>query len=313
MKSDEFLWVEKYRPKTIADTILPESTKKTFLEFLKQGNIPNLILFGPPGIGKTTSAKALVNQLGGDYCVINGSKDGNIDTLRTDILKFASSMSFLGGRKYVIFDEADYLNPNSTMPALRNFMEEFSKNCGFILTCNYLEKIIEPLRSRCALISFRIPENEKISLAKQMIKMACNILDHEKVKYDKNSLREIIIHYFPDFRKTINELQRYSVNGEINSGILTNYDSKVFEDLYSALREKSFIKMRNWAAQNIDLSPNYIFSFLFNNIQKFVEKETIPQCVLILSEYQYKNAFAADAELNLVACFVEIMGSCTFK
>ncbi len=207
---EEFLWVEKYRPKTIRDTILPESLKQTFQEFVSQGNIPNLLLSGSAGCGKTTVARAMLEELGCDYIVINGSLNGNIDTLRNEIMQFASSVSLMGGRKYVILDEADYLNPNSTQPALRNFMEEFSRNCGFILTCNFKNRIIEPLHSRCSVVDFKITKKDLPSLAAQMMKRIQHILDTEGVEYDKSAVAEVLKQHLPDWRRTINELQRYS-------------------------------------------------------------------------------------------------------
>ena len=219
---EDFLWVEKYRPKTVEDTILPVDLKRTFQNFVDQGNIPNLILAGSAGVGKTTIARAMLEQLGCDYIVINGSMNGNIDTLRNEILSFASSMSFSGGRKYVILDEADYLNANSTQPALRNFMEEFSKNCGFILTCNFRNRIIDPLHSRCSVIDFKIGKADMAKLAAQFFKRVITILDSENVKYEQQVVAEVINKHFPDWRRVLNELQRYSATGAIDTGLLTN-------------------------------------------------------------------------------------------
>lgn len=304
---NEFLWVEKYRPKTIEDTILPESLKQTFQEFVNQGNIPNLLLSGSAGCGKTTVARAMLEELGCDYIVINGSLNGNIDTLRNEIMQFASSVSLMGGRKYVILDEADYLNPNSTQPALRNFMEEFSRNCGFILTCNFKNRIIEPLQSRCSVVEFKIKKTDLPALATQMMKRLCQILDGESVEYDKAVLAELIKKHYPDWRRVINELQRYSATGKIDSGLLANITESSYKDLVRFLKEKDFTNTRKWVAENIDTDATAIFRTLYDTASQYISKNTVPSLVLILAKYQYQAAFVADHEINLMACLTEMM------
>ena len=312
MIRDEFIWVEKYRPRTIDDTILPIGLKSTFQQFVDQKNIPNLLLTGRAGIGKTTVARAMLEQLQCDYIIINGSMNGNIDTLRVDISQFASSMSLMGGRKYVILDEADYLNPNSTQPALRNFMEEFSKNCGFILTCNFKNKIIEPLHSRCTVIDFKLPNNEKAKLASQFMKRIKNILDTEKVQYDDGAVAEVISKYFPDWRRVLNELQRYSVTGKIDSGILANLGDESFKNLFGYLKAKSFSNMRKWVGENSDIESHVLFRKIYDNAIQYIKPASIPQLVLIIGDYQFKAAFVADPEINTVACLTMIMTECEF-
>jgi len=304
--SKDFLWVEKYRPKTISDTILPDELKETFQQFVDQDNIPNLLLSGGPGIGKTTIARAMCEQLNVDYIVINGSMNGNIDTLRTEIKDFASTISFTGNRKYVILDEADYLNPQSTQPALRNFMEEYSKNCGFILTCNFKNRIIDPLHSRCSVIEFKINGKDKASMASQLFKRVKAILSDENVSYDQKTLAELITLYFPDFRRVINELQRYSATGSIDSGILANHSSNI-QDLVSILKSKKFVDMRKWIADHKDMDTAQLYRQLYDNASQFVKPQSIPQLVVTLADYQYKAAFVADHEINNVACMTELM------
>ena len=308
----EFLWCEAYRPSTIADTILPDNLKETFQEFVNKGNIPNLLLSGSAGCGKTTVARAMLEELGCDYIVINGSLNGNIDTLRNEIMQFASSVSLMGGRKYVILDEADYLNPNSTQPALRNFMEEFSRNCGFILTCNFKNRIIEPLQSRCSVIDFKIKKTDLPSLAAQMMKRLCNILQTENVVYDKAVLAELIKKHHPDWRRVINELQRYSATGRIDSGILANITEGSYKDLIRFLKEKDFTSTRKWVAENIDSDSTAVFRTLYDTSSTYVNKASVPALVLILAKYGYQAAFVADHEINLTACLTEIMMECTF-
>jgi DNA polymerase III delta prime subunit len=304
---DEYLWVEKYRPTTIAYTILPDHLKQTFQEFVNQGNIPNLLLSGSAGCGKTTVARAMLEQLGCDYIVINGSLNGNIDTLRNEIMQFASSVSLMGGRKYVILDEADYLNPNSTQPALRNFMEEFSRNCGFILTCNFKNRIIEPLQSRCSVIEFKIKKTDLPALASQMMKRLCFILDTESVVYDKAVLAELIKKHYPDWRRVINELQRYSATGKIDSGLLANITESSYKDLVRFLKGKDFTNTRKWVAENIDTDATAIFRTLYDTASMYVSKNSVPGLVLILAKYQYQSAFVSDHEINLMACLTEMM------
>jgi DNA polymerase III delta prime subunit len=304
---DEFLWVEKYRPVTIADTILPDNLKRTFQEFVNQGNIPNLLLSGSAGCGKTTVARAMLEELGCDYIVINGSLNGNIDTLRNEIMQFASSVSLMGGRKYVILDEADYLNPNSTQPALRNFMEEFSRNCGFILTCNFKNRIIDPLQSRCSVVEFKIKKTDLPALASQMMKRLMYILDTESVVYDKAVLAELIKKHYPDWRRVINELQRYSATGKIDSGLLANITESSYKDLIRFLKEKDFTNTRKWVAENIDTDATAIFRTLYDTASMYVSKNSVPGLVLILAKYQYQAAFVSDHEINLMACLTEMM------
>ena len=309
---DEFLWVEAYRPKTVQETILPEALKATFQEFVNQGNIPNLLLSGSAGCGKTTIARAMLEELGCDYIVINGSMNGNIDTLRNDIKSFASSISLTGGRKYVILDEADYLNANSTQPALRNFMEEFSKNCGFILTCNFKNRIIEPLQSRCSVIDFKISKKEMPALAMQFMKRVAGILDKQGIEYDKAVVAEVIKKHFPDWRRVLNELQRYSATGRIDSGMLSNLQEASFKSLIGFLKERDFTSMRKWVGENIDSDSVAIFRTLYDTASEYMDKNSVPQLVLILAKYQYQAAFVADHEINLVSCLTEIMIECKF-
>jgi DNA polymerase III delta prime subunit len=309
---EEFLWCEKYRPKTVADTILPEDLKKVFQQFVDQKNIPNLILSGTAGVGKTTVAKAMCEELGCDYIVINGSMNGNIDTLRNDIARFASSVSLAGGRKMVILDEADYLNAQSTQPALRNFMEEFSANCGFILTCNFVDRIIEPLHSRCSVVKFKIRKSELPELAKQFLRRVCGILDNESVTYDKSAVVEVIKKHFPDWRRVINELQHYSATGAIDTGILRNFSDDSLGKLIGYMKDKNFTAVRKWVAES-DMDTNEFFRAFYDKAENYIVAGSIPMLVLHLAKYQYQNAFAADPEINLVACLTEIMADCTFS
>jgi replication factor C small subunit len=309
----EALWVEAYRPKTISETILPDDLKDTFLKFVEQKNVPNLLLTGRSGIGKTTVAKALLNEIAADYIVINGSMHGNIDTLRTDILDFASSVSFSGGRKYVILDEADYLNPNSTQPALRNFMETYSKNCGFILTCNFKNRIIEPLHSRMSIIDFTFPKEKKAKLAALFFKRTQEILKKENVEFDSKAVGALIVKYFPDCRRILNELQRYSATGKIDSGILSIDSEESLTTLISYIKNKEFSNVRKWVGEYNDLDANTFFRKLYDQAYTFMDSPSVAQLVLILARYQYQHAFVADHEINLVACLTEIMMECSFK
>lgn len=312
MKED-FLWVEKYRPRTIADTILPAELKATFQKFVDEGNIPNMLLTGRAGVGKTTVARALLDQLGADYIIINGSMHGNIDTLRTDILNFASTVSFSGGRKYVILDESDYLNPNSTQPALRNFMEQYSKNCGFILTCNFKNKLIEPLWSRTSVIDFVIPKNEKPKLAAQFYRRVIDILTKEQVTFEPKAVAGLIEKHFPDWRRVLNELQRYAATGSVDVGILTNLQDESFDSLVSFLKNKEFSNVRKWVGENSDIDTATFFRKLYDASYQLMDSPSVAQLVLILAKYQYQAAFVADQEINLAACLTEVMVECTFK
>jgi len=312
MIRDDFLWSQLYRPKTIDQCILPVGLKTTFQQFVDNGTIPNMLLTGRAGVGKTTVARAMLEQLECDYMIINGSMNGNIDTLRTDISQFASSMSLIGGRKYVILDEADYLNPNSTQPALRNFMEEFSKNCGFILTCNFKNKIIEPLHSRCTVIDFKIPNNEKAKMASQFMKRCKGILEVEGIEFSDAVLAELINKYFPDWRRVLNELQRYSATGKIDSGILTNLGDESFKQLFEFLKAKSFSNMRKWVGENSDIETSVLFRKIYDTASQYIKPSSIPQLILIIGDYQFKAAFVADPEINIVACLTMIMTECEF-
>ena len=311
--NDDFLWVEKYRPNTIDECVLPSDIKENFQKVLKQGELQNMLLTGTAGTGKTTAAKALCNELGLDYLLINGSEESGIDTLRNKIKQFASSVSLQGGYKVVILDEADYLNPQSTQPALRGFIEEFSANCRFILTCNFKNRIIEPLHSRCTVIEFNIPKKEADRLASVMMARLMLILDDEGIKYENPVLAELIMKHMPDWRRVINELQRYSVSGSIDSGILVQLSDVSMNNLISFLKEKNFKQMRKWVSDNMDSEPAAIYRKVYDNMNEYVEPQSIPQLVLILADYQYKNAFVADHELNTVACLTEVMAGVKFK
>ena len=308
----ELLWVESYRPKTIEDCILPERLKKPFQEYVKQGNIPNLLLAGGAGVGKTTVAKAMCEQVGCDYMIINGSDESGIDVFRNKIKTYASSMSISGGRKVIIIDEADYLNPNSTQPALRNAIEEFSGNCSFIFTCNFKNRIIDPLHSRCAVIDFGLKQNEKTQMAGQFFKRLQMILKTENVEYDDKVIVEVIKKHFPDFRRVINELQRYSKFGKIDSSILTQIIDVSINEVVKFLKEKDFGSLRKWVAIN-DIDATTLYRKLYDALYDVLLPQSIPQAVIILADYQYKQAFVADAEINTVACLTELMVGCEFK
>jgi len=311
---EDFLWVEKYRPRTIADTVLPESLKSVFQRFVDEGSVPNMLLTGRAGVGKTTVARALLEQLGADYIVINSSMHGNIDTLRTDILNFASTVSFSGGRKYVILDEADYLNPNSTQPALRNFMEQYSKNCGFILTCNFKNKLIEPLWSRCSVVEFSIPKEEKPKLAVQFYRRVVDILSREQVEFEPKAVAGLIEKHFPDWRRCLNELQRYAATGKIDVGMLSNLQDDSIKQLCGYLRDKHFTSVRKWVGENSDIDVPVFFRKLYDTAFETMDSpSSVAQLVLILAKYQYQAAFVVDQEINLAACMTEIMIECSFK
>lgn len=313
MSSNEFLWVEKYRPNTIEDCILPDHIKQTFTKIVESGEMHHMLLCGTAGLGKTTVAKALCNELDLDYMLINASEDGNIDTLRGKIKQFASTVSLQGGYKVVILDEADYLNAQSTQPALRGFMEEFSSNCRFILTCNFKNRIIEPLHSRCAVIEFNVAKKDTPKLLAQFMKRMKFILTSEGVAHDDKVLAEVIMKFAPDWRRVINECQRYGASGSIDSGMLSWMNNSDISPLMKHLKEKDFKKMRQWVADNMDAEPASIFRKIYDNMYDHLSPASIPQVVLILAEYQYKNAFVADHELNMVACMTEIMVTAEFK
>ena len=312
----DYLWVEKYRPKKIKDCILTEDIKTTFAEFLKQKEIPNLLLSGTQGTGKTTVARALCEELGADYIIINGSDEGRqIDTLRTKIKNFASTVSLGESSKHkvVIIDEADYMNAESVQPALRNFIESFHTNCRFIFTCNYKNKIIKPLHSRCTVIDFAIKNGQKVKTAQALMKRLGIILDDEQIEYDKKVLAELIQKHYPDFRRIINELQRYSVRGKIDSGILFSLSEANVKELGKVLKEKRFNDMRKWVINNLDKEPSSLFTSIYELLYSTLESNSIPKAVLVIAGYQYKSAFVADQEINMVACLTEIMAGCKFK
>jgi DNA polymerase III delta prime subunit len=310
---DQFLWVEKYRPKKIEECILPKQLKDTFQTIVDSGELPNLMFTGTAGLGKTTVARALCEQLGIDYIVINGSEEGNIDTLRTKIRQFASTVSLQGGYKCVILDEADYLNPQSTQPALRGFIEEFANNCRFILTCNFKNRIIEPLHSRCGVIDFKFTKQQLAGLCGQFMNRLKQILDTEGITYSEAVLAELIMKHAPDWRRVLNEAQRYSITGTIDEGILVTLNDKSIQDLMAALKAKNFKGMREWVVNNIDTEPHAIFRKVYDVLNEHLQPQSIPQVILTLADYQYKNAFVADHELNVVACMTEVMASAEFK
>lgn len=309
----QYLWVEKYRPQTIDECILPESMKKTFKEFIATGELPNFLFCGGAGVGKTTVAKALCNEVGAEYLFINGSEESGIDVLRSKIKNFASSVSLTDAKKVVILDEADYLNANSTQPALRGFIEEFSNNCRFIFTCNFKNRIIEPLHSRCAVVEFKIENAEKPKIAGEFFKRVKNILQTEVIESDLKVVAELITKYFPDYRRILNELQRYSVSGKIDTGLLVNLGDESYVELIKNLKTKNFTEVRKWVAKNSDADTVEVFRTLYDKASEVVELPSIPQLVLILADYQYKAAFVADKEINMMAAFIEIMSEVKFK
>jgi len=312
----EYLWVEKYRPKKIKDCILTEDVKNTFESLIKLKEIPNLLLSGTQGTGKTTVARALCEELGADYIIINGSDEGRqIDTLRNKIKNFASTVSLTETAKHkvVIIDEADYMNAESVQPALRNFIETFHANCRFIFTCNYKNKILPALHSRCTVVDFAIKNGQKVKTAQALLKRLGKILDGEEVEYDKKVLAELIQKYYPDFRRTINELQRYSVRGKIDSGILFSLSEANTKELVKILKEKRFNDMRKWVIDNLDKEPSSLFTTIYELMYSALDSSSIPQSILIIAGYQYKSAFVADQEINMVACLTEIMANCKFK
>jgi DNA polymerase III delta prime subunit len=310
--NEHMLWVEKYRPKTIEECILPDALKKTFQDFVNQGNIPNLLLSGTAGVGKTTVARALCEEIGCDYIIINGSDESGIDVLRNKIKNYASSMSLSGGRKVVILDEADYLNPNSTQPALRGAIEEFASNCSFIFTCNYKNRIIDPIHSRCTVIDFKA-NGSKAKMAAQFFKRVENILQIEGITYEKEVVASVITKHFPDNRRILNELQRYAAGGTIDKGILASVSEIRMTELTTALKDKDFASCRKWVTNNLDNDPTRIFRNIYDGLYGVLEANSVPQMVVILAKYQYQAAFVADHEINLIACLTEIMVECQFK
>jgi len=310
---ETFLWVEKYRPTKINDCILPDELKKTFGLFVQDKHIPNLILSGGPGVGKTTVAKAMIEEIGATYMMINGSEESGIDVLRTKIKNFASTVSLEGGRKYLIIDEADYLNPQSTQPALRGFMEEFHKNCGFILTCNYKNRLIPAIQSRCSVVDFIIPNSQKPKLASKFFTRVGDILNKENVKFEPKAVAELMNKFFPDWRRVLNELQRYSASGIIDAGVLVNISESNINELMQSLKDKEFTNVRKWIVHNLDNDAVRIFRRIYDSLYDNLDGSTIPHVVVILAEYQYKAAFVSDQEINLLACMTEIMGQAKFK
>jgi DNA polymerase III delta prime subunit len=306
-KTNEVLWVEKYRPQSIDDTILPDKMKNTFRKFVNDENVPNLLLTGGPGVGKTTIAKAMLDEMGCDYIVKNGSLNVNIDTLRYDISTYASAVSLSGGRKYVIFDEADYLSAANVQPALRNFIEEYSANCGFIFTCNFKNRIIAPLRSRLSEVDFSIEQTERPALAMQFFKRVINILENENVNYDKAVVAKVIEKHFPDFRRVLTELQSYAASGKIDEGIFVNLKQESIDELFNLLKAKDFTNMRKWVARNSDQDMNEMFRRIYDASSERVEFKTLPGFVVTIADYMYKSNFVADQEINMVAFLTEVM------
>jgi DNA polymerase III delta prime subunit len=309
---EHILWTERYRPQTVSECILPERLKRPFEEYVKSETIPHLLLSGGAGVGKTTIAKAMCNEINADYIIINGSDESGIDVFRTKIKNFASTISFTGGRKVIIIDEADYLNPNSTQPALRNAMEEFAENCSFIFTCNFKNRIIDPLHSRCSVVDFTLRNEEKVQMAGLFFKRITNILNQENVEFDSKVIAEVVKKHFPDFRRTINELQRYSKFGKIDTGILSQVGDVSIQEIIKYIKDKDFGSIRKWVAMN-DVDPTTLFRKIYDNLYEILQSQSIPQAVIILADYQYKQAFVADAEINLVACLTELMVSVEFK
>lgn len=310
MNTENFLFCEKYRPKTIQESILPERLKKIFQEYVNQKNIPNLLLAGSAGVGKTTVAKAMCQEIGCDFLVINGSDENGVDTIRYKIKNYASSMSLAGGRKVIIIDEADYLTPNA-QAILRNAIEEFSSNCSFIFTCNYKNRIIEPLHSRCAVVDFSLKNDEKSKMASQFFKRLQFILQNENIEYQDAVLAELIKKYFPDFRRIINELQRYSQFGKIDAGVLTQISNVSISEIVKYIKDKDFNSIRKWVASG-EYDSNTVFRQIYDSLYDIMKPQSVPQAVLIIADYGYKSAFCADQEINLVACIVELMVNCEF-
>ena len=312
INQDQFLWCEKYRPQTIDDCILPESLKKTFKEFIKSGRVPNFLFSGTAGVGKTTIAKALCNEIDAEYYLINGSTEGGIDTIRYQVRNFASTISLTDAKKVIIIDEADGLSIDA-QKALRGSIEEFSSNCSFIFTCNYKTKIVEPLHSRCTCIDFKIDNKSKQVIAASFFKRAVTILKAEQVEFDPKVVAELVTKHFPDYRRILNELQRYSVSGKIDAGILVSASDETFSPLLKMLKEKNFTEVRKWVGSNVDIEANELYRKLYDKSVDYIEQTSIPQLVLILADYGYKSAFVVDKEINTMACLTEIMSSCSFK
>jgi len=314
VNNNEFLWTEKYRPKKIDECVLPANIKQTFKDYVKQGELPTFLLCGSAGTGKTTVAKALCEEVGAEYLFINGSDEGrSIDILRTTIKAFASTVSLTDAKKMIIIDEADYMNAQSIQPALRSFIEEFSNNCRFIFTCNYVNRIIEPLRSRCAVVDFKIESKDKPKLAAEFFKRAIEILKNENVEFEQKVVAELITKHFPDYRRVLNELQRYAASGRIDAGILVNLSEESFKELVKLLRDKNFTEVRKWVGKNSDVESSFLFRNLYDYSSSVMEPSSIPELILILAGYQYKAAFVVDQEINTMACLTEIMRDCKFQ
>jgi DNA polymerase III delta prime subunit len=311
---ETYLWVEKFRPKKVSDCILSKNIKDACQGFVDDGRIPNLLLSGGPGVGKTTVARAMCDEIGVDYLMINGSNEGrNIDTVRTTLQQYCSSVSMQGGRKVVIVDEADYMNADSVQPALRGFIEKFSANVSFIFTCNFRNRIIAPIHSRCSVIEFSTPNKDKPKLAQECLVEIKRILESLEIKSDDRVLVELIMKHFPDMRRVLNELQRYSTGGVIDAGILAQIGEINLNALMKALQAKHFSEVRNWVTQNVDNDPTSIFRKIYDGISNHLKDTSIPSAILIIADYQYKSAFVADQEINLVACLTEMMVDCEFK
>jgi DNA polymerase III delta prime subunit len=310
--SEEYLWVERYRPKCVADCILPDRIKKVFQSYVDEGNLPNLMLTGSAGVGKTTVAKAMCEQLGLNHLFINSSEERGIDMLRTKIKGYASTISLTGGRKVIILDEADYLTPEA-QAGLRGAIEEFSDNCSFIFTCNFKSRLIDALHSRCSVIDFSLQAEEKPRMAAQLFARLSTVLTQENISYDKQVLIKILEKFFPDYRRTLNELQRYSASGAIDAGTLAQVsDIRKITDLVKHLKEGNFAEMRKWVVVNSDIEPARIYRKVYDSLYDYFKPESIPQAVVILAKYQYQSAFVADQEINIVACLTEIMVDCEY-
>jgi DNA polymerase III delta prime subunit len=312
IKTDELLWVQKYRPQRVADAILPETTKKSFQKFVDDKNIPNLLLTGSPGTGKTTVARAMLEELGCDYIILNAALNRGIDLVRSEISTFASSISLSGGRKYIILDESDYLTPDA-QASMRNLIETFSKNCGFIFTCNFKNRIISPLRSRLSEVDFAIEKTEKPKLAAQFFKRTLAVLKNEEVDFDPKVVAKVIEKHFPDFRRVLNELQKYAGNGKIDEGIFADFKQESLDNLFELLKAKNFTEMRKWCADNSDQDVNELFRKIYDIATDKIELKSMPAFVVSLADYMYKSSFVADQEINLVAFLTEIMMEAQFR
>lgn len=310
---NNFLWTEKYRPKTIDECILPESLKKMFREFIDSGELPNFLFSGSAGVGKTTVAKALCNEIGAEYLFVNCSEESGIDVLRNKIKSFASSVSLTSAKKVVILDESDYSNANSTQPALRGFIDEFAGNCRFIFTCNFKNRIIEPLWSRCVNVEFKIDSADKQKIMASFFKRVTGILKHENVEFEPAIVAELISKHFPDYRRVLNELQRYSVSGKIDAGLLVNLSDEAYTHLIKSMKAKNFTEVRKWVSKNADTESTELFRHIYDKALDYMDPSSVPQLVLILAEYQYRSAFVADREINTMAALVEIMSGCKFN